>query len=91
MLIQVVRSLLTAISVAPACVVVVEVAAVAVVNGMVHAALSNAVDLTVHRKVFKLHFRIKDALPLAGGHLVHRRSAVTRRGIHSEQQLAIHW
>jgi hypothetical protein len=35
-----------------ATVVIVEVAAVAVVNGVVHAALSNAVDFTVQREVF---------------------------------------
>jgi len=57
---------------------VVEVAAVAVMNGIVHAALRNAVGLTVHGKVLELHFRLKDALPEAGGYLAHRLGAVTR-------------
>jgi len=63
---------------------VVEVAAVAVVNGIVHAALGKAVDLTVHGKVLELHFRLKDALPEAGGHLSHCLGAVPRCGIHPE-------
>ena len=65
------------IKVTPACAVVVEVAAVAVVHREVHAALRNAVDLTVHREVFQLHFRIKDALPQTGVQLAHRLRAVT--------------
>lgn len=59
-----------------ASVVIIEVAAVAVVNGVVHAALSNAVDLAVHREVLQLHFRLKNALPEAGGHLSQRLSAI---------------
>ena len=70
---------------------VVEVAAVAVVNGIVHAALGNAVDFAVHRKVLELHFRLKDALPKAGGHLAYRPGAVTRSGIHPDQQFATLW
>lgn len=59
-----------------ASVVIIEVAAVAVVNGVVHAALSNTVDLAVHREVLQLRFRLKHALPEAGGHLSHRLSAI---------------
>jgi hypothetical protein len=91
MLTEVIRSLLTATSAAPACVMVVEVAAVAVVNCIVHAALDNAVDFTVSRKVLKLQFRLKDALSHAGGHLAHRLGAVARSGIRPEQQFATHW
>jgi predicted lysophospholipase L1 biosynthesis ABC-type transport system permease subunit len=56
-------------------VVIVEVAAVAVVNGVVHAALSNAVDFAVHWEVLQLHFRLKHALPEVGGHLSYRLGA----------------
>jgi predicted lysophospholipase L1 biosynthesis ABC-type transport system permease subunit len=58
-------------------VVIVEVAAVAVVNGIVHATLSDAVDLTVHREIFQLHFRLEHALPDAWGYLSHRFGAIT--------------
>jgi hypothetical protein len=74
-----------------ASVVIVEVAALAVVNGVVHAAFSNAVDFTVHGEVLQLHFRLKHALPAAGGHLSHRLGTIARRRCHPEQQLATHW
>jgi predicted lysophospholipase L1 biosynthesis ABC-type transport system permease subunit len=57
-------------------VMIVEVAAVAIEHGVVHAALGDAVDLTVHREIFQLHFRLKHALPEAGVHLSHRLGAI---------------
>jgi hypothetical protein len=74
-----------------ASVMIVEVAAVAVMNSVVHATLSNAVDLAVHREVLQLHFRLKYALPDAGGHLSHRLCAIGRRRCNPQQQLAANW
>jgi hypothetical protein len=60
-----------------ACVMIIEVAAITVMNSVVHATLSNAVDLTVDREVLQLHFQLKHTFPDGGVHLSHRLCAIS--------------